>query len=81
MDDIYEIFNQPLKSEEPTPEPQSEEASSDDDDDESDYTSGAESTATRSEFGDETTVSAMTLFAQSGQTKDPNTQKTTPSKR
>jgi checkpoint serine/threonine-protein kinase len=56
MDDIYEIFNQPLKSEEPTPEPQSEEASTDDDDDESDYTSGAESTATRSEFGDETTV-------------------------
>ncbi|KAG9201514.1 hypothetical protein G6514_005712 [Epicoccum nigrum] len=56
MDDIYEIFNQPLKSEEPTPEPQSEEVSSDDDDDESDYTSGAESTATRSEFGDETTV-------------------------
>jgi checkpoint serine/threonine-protein kinase len=55
MDDIYEIFNQPLKKpEEETPEPQSEEVSSDDD--ESDYTSGAESTATRSEFGDETTV-------------------------
>ncbi|KAF2996497.1 hypothetical protein E8E13_005538 [Curvularia kusanoi] len=56
MDDIYEIFNQPLKSEEPAPEPQSEEVSSDEDDDESDYTSGAESTATRSEFGDETTI-------------------------
>lgn len=56
MDDIYEIFNQPLKKpEEEAPEPQSEEVSSDDDD-ESDYTSGAESTATRSEFGDETTV-------------------------
>ncbi|KAF3032127.1 hypothetical protein E8E12_002016 [Didymella heteroderae] len=56
MDDIYEIFNQPLKKpEDETPEPQSEEVSSDDDD-ESDYTSGAESTATRSEFGDETTV-------------------------
>ena len=55
MDDIYEIFNQPLKkAEEEVPEPQSEEVSSDDD--ESDYTSGAESTATRSEFGDETTV-------------------------
>jgi checkpoint serine/threonine-protein kinase len=55
MDDIYEIFNQPLKKpEEEIPEPQSEEVSSDDD--ESDYTSGAESTATRSEFGDETTV-------------------------
>lgn len=56
MDDIYEIFNQPLKSEAPAPEPQSEEVSSEDDDDESDYTSGAESTVTRSEFGDETTV-------------------------
>ncbi|XPS75983.1 Non-specific serine/threonine protein kinase [Ascochyta lentis] len=56
MDDIYEIFNQPLKKpeEEEIAEPQSEEVSSDDD--ESDYTSGAESTATRSEFGDETTV-------------------------
>lgn len=55
MDDIYEIFNQPLKQqEEQAPESQSEEVSSDDD--ESDYTSGAESTATRSEFGDETTV-------------------------
>lgn len=55
MDDIYEIFNQPLKQpEEQAPESHSEEASSDDD--ESDYTSGAESTATRSEFGDETTV-------------------------
>lgn len=55
MDDIYEIFNQPLKKPEEEPsEPQSEEVSSDDD--ESDYTSGAESTATRSEFGDETTV-------------------------
>ncbi|KAJ4366577.1 protein kinase [Ascochyta clinopodiicola] len=55
MDDIYEIFNQPLKKpEEEITEPQSEEISSDDD--ESDYTSGAESTATRSEFGDETTV-------------------------
>ncbi|KAJ4992486.1 checkpoint protein kinase [Stagonosporopsis vannaccii] len=58
MDDIYEIFNQPLKKPEEqiteSQESQSEEASSDDD--ESDYTSGAESTATRSEFGDETTV-------------------------
>ncbi|KAJ8107267.1 hypothetical protein OPT61_g8986 [Boeremia exigua] len=57
MDDIYEIFNQPLKKPEAegqASESQSEEASSDDD--ESDYTSGAESTITRSEFGDETTV-------------------------
>ncbi|KAF2625056.1 hypothetical protein BU25DRAFT_412870 [Macroventuria anomochaeta] len=55
MDDIYEIFNQPLnKPEEEVAEPQSEEVSTEDD--ESDYTSGAESTATRSEFGDETTV-------------------------
>ncbi|KAH6643854.1 hypothetical protein C7974DRAFT_382371 [Boeremia exigua] len=55
MDDIYDIFNQPLKQpEEQVSESQSEEVSSDDD--ESDYTSGAESTATRSEFGDETTV-------------------------
>lgn len=55
MDDIYEIFNQPLKGpEEEVAEPQSEEVSSDED--ESDYTSGAESTATRSEFGDETTI-------------------------
>lgn len=55
MDDIYEIFNQPLKGpEEEVAEAQSEEVSSDDD--ESDYTSGAESTATRSEFGDETTT-------------------------
>lgn len=56
MDDIYEIFNQPLaKPEQQVAETQSEEVSSDEDD-ESDYTSGAESTATRSEFGDETTV-------------------------
>ena len=55
MDEIYDIFNQPLKNPEAeVAEAQSEEVSSDDD--ESDYTSGAESTATRSEFGDETTV-------------------------
>jgi checkpoint serine/threonine-protein kinase len=59
MDDIYEIFNQPLKNPaEATAEPDSGEDSSDDDD----YTSGGESTGTggisgpNSEFGDETTA-------------------------
>lgn len=64
MDDIYEIFNQPLKTpqEEATAESESE-ISSDDDD----YTSAGESTGTgrisyaNSEFGDETTAGDFTL--------------------
>lgn len=61
MDEIYDIFNEPLKNgDEGVSEVQSGEESSEDDED--DYTSGAESTCTgrisgtTSEFGDETTV-------------------------
>lgn len=58
MDEIYDIFNEPLKNgDENVSEVQSGEESSEDDED--DYTSGAESTGTgcaTSEFGDETTV-------------------------
>ncbi|KAE8868888.1 hypothetical protein PTNB73_03941 [Pyrenophora teres f. teres] len=61
MDEIYDIFNEPLKNtDENVSEVQSGEESTEDDED--DYTSGAESTATGhmscagSEFGDETTV-------------------------
>lgn len=64
MDDIYEIFNQPLKTTaETTAESDSGEDSSDDDD----YTSAGESTGTgriscaTSEFGDETTAADFTL--------------------
>jgi checkpoint serine/threonine-protein kinase len=66
MDEIYGIFNQPLKNvDENVSEVQSGEESSDDDED--DYTSGAESTGTgriscaTSEFGDETTAGDFTL--------------------
>jgi checkpoint serine/threonine-protein kinase len=66
MDEIYDIFNEPLKNaDEEVSEVQSGEESSGDDED--DYTSGAESTATgriscaTSEFGDETTVGDFTL--------------------
>jgi checkpoint serine/threonine-protein kinase len=67
MDEIYGIFNQPLKNaEENVSEVQSGEESSDDDE-EDDYTSGGESTGTgriscvTSEFGDETTAGDFTL--------------------
>ena len=61
-DEIYEIFNAPLRSEEPPADDASEEESSEeeDDDDDDDYTSGGESTCTgrisgaTSEYGDET---------------------------
>jgi checkpoint serine/threonine-protein kinase len=66
MDEIYGIFNQPLKNaEEDVSEVQSGEESSEDDED--DYTSGGESTGTgriscaTSEFGDETTAGDFTL--------------------
>ena len=66
MDEIYGIFNQPLKNaEEDVSEVQSGEESSDDEED--DYTSGAESTGTgriscaTSDFGDETTAGDFTL--------------------
>ncbi|KAI4931969.1 uncharacterized protein J4E92_003868 [Alternaria infectoria] len=66
MDEIYDIFNEPLKNaDENTSENQSGDESSGDDED--DYTSGAESTATgrisgaTSEFGDETTAGDFTL--------------------
>ncbi|KAF2106304.1 Mad3/BUB1 homology region 1-domain-containing protein [Lophiotrema nucula] len=65
MDEVYEIFNQPLKTpEEDHVESESGEDSSDDDDD---YTSAGESTGTgrisgaTSEFGDETTAADFTL--------------------
>ncbi|KAG9190280.1 checkpoint serine/threonine-protein kinase [Alternaria panax] len=66
MDEIYDIFNEPLKNvDEEVSEVQSGDESSGDDED--DYTSGAESTATgriscaTSEFGDETTAGDFTL--------------------
>ena len=66
MDEIYDIFNEPLKNpDEDVAEVQSGEESSDDDDDA--YTSGGESTGTggiscaTSEFGDETTAADFTL--------------------
>ena len=65
MEDIYEIFNQPLKpAEEQSAESDSGVDTSDDDDD---YTSAGESTGTgriscqTSEFGDETTAADFTL--------------------
>lgn len=64
MDDIYDIFNQPLKTPGETgPESDMGEESSDDDD----YTSAGESTGTgriscaASEFGDDTTAADFTL--------------------
>lgn len=66
MDDIYDIFNAPLKdAEENVTEVQSGEESSDDDDDA--YTSAGESTGSgriscaTSDFGDETTAADFTL--------------------
>ncbi|CAO2654172.1 Nn.00g109050.m01.CDS01 [Neocucurbitaria sp. VM-36] len=66
MEEIYGIFNQPLKNpEENASEVQSGEESSEDDDD--DYTSAGESTGTgriscaTSDFGDETTAGDFTL--------------------
>jgi checkpoint serine/threonine-protein kinase len=66
MDEIYGIFNEPLKNQdESVTETQSGDESSDDDEDA--YTSGGESTGTggiscaTSEFGDETTAADFTL--------------------
>lgn len=66
MDDIYDIFNAPLKNaEENVSEVQSGDESSDDDEDA--YTSGGESTGSghiscaTSDFGDETTAADFTL--------------------
>lgn len=66
MEEIYGIFNQPLKnSDEPNSEAHSGDESSEDDDD--DYTSAGESTGTgriscaTSDFGDETTAADFTL--------------------
>lgn len=74
MDEIYDIFNEPLKEGSETAQGmQSEEETSDGDDDddvvddEDDYTSAGESTGTghlscaTSEFGDETTAADFTL--------------------
>jgi checkpoint serine/threonine-protein kinase len=72
MEEIYDIFNEPLKESVETPtEMESEEETSDgddeDDDDDDDYTSAGESTGTghlscaTSEFGDETTAADFTL--------------------
>ncbi|KAH8724493.1 Mad3/BUB1 homology region 1-domain-containing protein [Phaeosphaeriaceae sp. PMI808] len=67
MDEIYDIFNEPLKNpDESLAEVQSGDESSDDDDDDA-YTSAGESTGTgglscaNSEFGDETTAADFTL--------------------
>lgn len=67
MEEIYDIFNEPLKENtEMTTEEESEEESSEGDD-EDDYTSAGESTGTghlscaTSEFGDETTAADFTL--------------------
>lgn len=67
MEEIYDIFNEPLKeSTETATEMESEEGTTDGDD-EDDYTSGGESTGTghlscaTSEFGDETTAADFTL--------------------
>ncbi|PVH96378.1 hypothetical protein DM02DRAFT_674861 [Periconia macrospinosa] len=72
MDEIYDIFSQPLQEAkdlvaEVESEDESSEESSDNDDDEDDYTSAGESTGTgrlscaNSEFGDETTAADFTL--------------------
>ncbi|KAL1593933.1 protein kinase [Paraconiothyrium brasiliense] len=67
MEEIYDIFNEPLKEvTETTTEVESEEETTDGDDDE-EYTSAGESTGTghlscaTSEFGDETTAADFTL--------------------
>ncbi|KAL5120947.1 protein kinase [Pleosporales sp. CAS-2024a] len=68
MDEIYDIFNEPLHNpDQGTAEGHSGEESSDEDDDDA-YTSGGESTgtggmscATTSEYGDETTAGDFTL--------------------
>jgi len=67
MEEIYDIFNEPLnEARDATAEAESEEESSDDDDDDA-YTSAGESTGTgrlscaTSEFGDETTAADFTL--------------------
>jgi len=65
MDEIYGIFNEPLKNPDDSVAERSGEESSDDDDDA--YTSGGESTGTggiscaTSDFGDETTAADFTL--------------------
>lgn len=77
MDEIYGIFNQPLKSATDTAtEVDSGEESSDDDDD---YTSAGESTGTgqiscaTSEFGDETTAADFTIGTTVGDQEDDET--------
>ncbi|KAF1949315.1 hypothetical protein CC80DRAFT_599061 [Byssothecium circinans] len=75
MDEIYDMFNQPLEEHtEAATEAESEEESSDDEDD--DYTSVGESTGTgriscaNSEFGDETTAADFTLGTTMGDGED-----------
>lgn len=79
MDEIYDIFNEPLKNpDEGASEVQSGEESSDEDDDA--FTSGNESTGTgglscaNSEFGDETTAADFTLGTRVLDTNDVNTE-------
>lgn len=74
MDEIYDIFNEPLKeSNETTTEVESEEESSEGEDDDDDYTSAGESTGTghlscaTSEFGDETTAGDFTIGTMIGE--------------
>jgi len=81
-DEIYEIFNAPLKSAESPADDASESESSeeeDDDDDDDDYTSGGESTCTgrisgaTSEYGDETQGDLEAAKAEEeGLTQDPS---------
>lgn len=79
MDDIYDIFNAPLKDNEPeVAEVNSGEESSDDDDDA--YTSAGESTGSgriscaTSDFGDETTAADFTLGTRVLNTDDIDTE-------
>jgi len=82
-DEIYEIFNAPLKSEDPpaddTSASGSESEEEEDDDDDDDYTSGGESTCTgrisgaTSEYGDETQGDLEAAKADEGEsTQDPS---------
>lgn len=68
MNDIYDIFNQPLQSKAETSEAESSDESEDgDDDDDDDYTSAGESTGTgrisgtTSEFGEDTMGDGFTM--------------------
>jgi checkpoint serine/threonine-protein kinase len=81
MNEVYDIFNQPLEPLNPAGEGDEEPESEDSDDDEDDYTSAGESTGTghisagASEFGDETTGD-FTMVSQAGDDGESNTHQT-----